>query len=152
MKKVERFLSERTEIATAINFKNDYAVLEIDVANVIEMCGQVVGYRGCKVRQDFGNEFYYTGTINYWKDEKKLSVSSDNACIKSGFGYRDIKEMLENRNAPIIKNGQKAILVAYNSKTGKVLSPMVFEIEGLQRFVTGITLLDDISFIEQLEN
>lgn len=151
MKKVEQFLKERTQIATAINFKNDYAVLELDVANVIEMCDEVVGYRGCKVRMDFGDEYYHTGTINYFKDEKKLSISSDAGCLHSGFGYSDIEEMLANRKAPVIKNGQKAILVVYNSKTRQAYSPMVFEIEGLKKFVTGITLLEDISYIEQLE-
>lgn len=33
-------LRTREEIARAINFKNDLAVLEIDVANVIEMCDE----------------------------------------------------------------------------------------------------------------
>jgi hypothetical protein len=151
MKKVEKFLSERTQMAKAINFKNDYAILELDVANVIESCDEVAGYRGCKVRMDFGDEFYFTGKINYWKDTKKLTLSADSTCLHADFGYEDVKEMLENRNAPIIKNGQKAILVAYNSKTRKALSPMVFEIDGLRKFVTGITLLENIDFIEQLE-
>ena len=75
MKKVEQFLKERTQIATALNFKNDYAVLELDVAKVITLGGEVCGYEGCKIRMDFGDNYYHTGKINYWKDTKQLPQS-----------------------------------------------------------------------------
>lgn len=151
MKTIEKVLRERTEIAKAMNFKNDYTVIEMDVANEIKFGDEVVGYRGCLVNQDFGDEYYHKAQLNYFKDEKKLVISSTGACVSASFGFSDIKEMLEYRNAPVIKNGGKVIFVAYNSKTRQTLQPVVFEVSGLKKFVTGCSILDDASFIEALE-
>lgn len=144
-------LRTREEIAKAINFKNDLAVVEIDVSNEIELCDEVVGYQGCKVRMDFGKDYYFTGRLNYWKDTKKLSISADCVCLSNSFTYDDIKTMLENRNAPIIKNGCKMLIVCYNSKTGMVLSPVEVDVDGLRPFVTGMTIMNNADWIETLE-
>lgn len=144
-------LTKKSEIAQAVNFKNEYSVLEMDVANTSEICGDVCGYEGCKVRLDFGDEYYHNAQINYYKDCKKVIISLGPVCLKAGLNYYDIKEMLEYRNAPIIRNGQEAIFVAYNSKNKKVLPFQVIKIDGLRKNVASITLLENADFIETLE-
>lgn len=141
----------REEIAKAINFKNDLVVITIDVADTIVIGEQVCGYKGCLVNQDFGGEFYFEGHINYLKDTKKVSVDYYGTMLSASFGFHDIMNMIARRNAPVIKNGCKALLVCYNSKTEKCLSPVEFEINGLRKFVSGVSILDNADWIEQLE-
>ena len=141
----------RTDIAKAMNFKNDLVLITIDVADTIEIGGEICGYRGCIVRQDFGDNFYCEAQINYFKDTKAVCVSNYGTMLSASFSYNDIMNMITIRNAPIIKNGCKVLLACYNSKTNKFLTPVEFEVNGLRKFVSGINILDNADFIESLE-
>ena len=124
-------LTERTQIAKAINF-GKYQVLTIDLANEIVMCGEVIGYRGCNVRVKWqsrttGETLYLHSTLDYYIEEQKLVISNWDACLKAGFGYSDLMEMVEFANAPILDTNQEVVLVVHNSRTKKALAPMIIK-------------------------
>lgn len=123
-------LTERTEIAKAINF-GKYQVLTIDLADEIVMCGEVVGYNGCNVRVKHttrtGEELLIHCQLKYWVKEQKITFSNGGACLKAGFGYSDLMEMVEFANAPILDKNQEFVLVVYNSKIKKALAPMILK-------------------------
>lgn len=140
-----RFLNKRTEIARAINLDKDLVVLEIDVANEIILGRDMVcGYKGCKVEKLDMRANRSRGEIKYFKDDKKVVFSENCICISNNFGCNDVIEMLEFRKAPVLVKGCRCLLVAYNSKTGKVLSPAEF-------IYNGGTVICDGSWIEALE-
>ena len=140
-----RYLTDRTDIAKAINLDENLVVLEIDVANEIILGGDMVcGYRGCLAKKPRG-QYYVRGKIEYFKDTKFLRFSENCVCLSNSFGYRDVKEMLEYRKAPMLTKGCRCLLVAYNSKTGQVLSPIEFEYDGND------ILFRNAEWLEQLE-
>ena len=145
-----KILTTREQIAKAINFKNDLAVLELDVANTYTLQGEIVGSNGCNVRIDFGNEYYSKAELQYWKDTKRLTITRGPVILTNDFGYSDIKEMLEYRNAPVIKNGCKILLVVYNSKRRIALSPVEFEVDNLSK-MSDTVILKEAEWIEQVE-
>lgn len=105
-----KLLTQRTEIAQAINFKQ-YPVVRINVEDHDDY-----GVRGTKVCIDNGifrdgNPYYLRATIRTYNDEKGFHITQGGSMLKSSFGYSDIEEMLEWANAPIIKADQEILLV-----------------------------------------
>lgn len=124
-----KILQERTEIAKAINF-GKYPVIVIDQSNVIEMGGEIVGYRGGKVRVPWdyhGETMYLEAQVNYWKDDNKLVIGCSGSVIKNGFSYSDLIEMAEYANAPILDKNQEFVLIVHNSLTNVAYNPMILK-------------------------
>ena len=119
-------LTERTEIAKAINF-NKYPVIKIDIADTDEY-----GVKGTKVRIDngtfkTGEPYFIDAIIRAYNDEPFLHVKSYGTCLKKEIGYRDYMEMVEYANAPIIKVNQEIVIFLYNSVTKEVFAPAIIK-------------------------
>lgn len=124
-----KILTERTEIAKAMNF-GKYPVLSIDLVNKIVLGGKVVGYRGCKVNVPWeyqGKKYKCACQLDYWLDSDELSITSGGCCLHSSFGYSDIVEMVENANLPTLDKKQEFVLVIYNSEKRISYNPMILE-------------------------
>lgn len=115
-------LTDRTQIAKALNY-GKYPVLEFDfgIEENIYRCGEdIIGFKGSKVRipWTYQNETHYEKSqMNWFNDEQVLSIGNGGCCLTASFGYKDIEEMLEYTNAPILDKAQKFVLVLRNSKT-----------------------------------
>lgn len=104
-----KFLTERTEIAKAINF-NKYPVLRINMEND-EGYGSNFAV-GDKARVKYncnGKIYYYKCTIKY--SDGKYYLNGNGSMIKSDFGYSDVMEMVDYSYSPIIESNQTVILV-----------------------------------------
>lgn len=105
-----KFLTDRHDIAKAINFKQ-YPVIRINLEDKDEY-----GIKGTKVCIDNGkfrdgSPYYLHATIRSYYGESGLHITQGGACLHASFGYSDIKEMLEWANAPIIKPDQDILVV-----------------------------------------
>lgn len=117
-------LTERTEIAPAINFKK-YPVVTIDVSKRDDY-----GIVGCPVCIDAGlfrsgEPHYVKATCRVYRDEQKLTFTSGCVGLSADFGYRDIEEMLEYANVPIIRPDAEMLVVIIDSAKRIAYSPVV---------------------------
>lgn len=117
-------LTERTEIARAINFKQ-YPIITIDLADRDEY-----GIKGCKVCIDngtfrTGEPYYVDATCRVYSDEKKLVFQSYGSCLHDSFGYSDIEKMLEYANAPVIQKDQDVLIVIIDSANRQAYQPII---------------------------
>lgn len=121
-------LTERTDIAQAINFKK-YPVLHIDLADRDEY-----GIKGCKCSIDNGKfsdgtPYYVRATCRAYNDERKLTFHSGGTYLSSSFSYFDMEEMLEYANAPVIRPGEPVVVVLTDSEKKVAYAPMVVELD-----------------------
>ena len=119
-------LTERTEIAMAINF-NKYPVIKIDLADRDEY-----GIKGTKVRIDngtfkSGEPYMIRATIRSYNDEKCLSFSQGGTMLADKMCYTDYMEMVEYANTPIIKTNQEILIFLYNSVTKDIYAPVILK-------------------------
>lgn len=117
-------LTERTENAPAINFKK-YPVVTIDVSKRDDY-----GIVGCPVCIDAGlfrsgEPHYVKATCRVYRDEQKLTFTSGCVGLSADFGYRDIEEMLEYANVPIIRPDAEMLVVIIDSAKRIAYSPVV---------------------------
>lgn len=125
-----KFLTERTEIAKALNF-NTRPVVDIDFANeenLIYMQGELVGFKAkVRVRWTYnGQTLYNKSNLKWFNDEKKIIVGNWGCCLSSSFGYQDLEEMVEYANTPILDKDMEFVLVLRNSKT-RLASVVILE-------------------------
>ena len=119
-----RLLTERTEIAKAIN-GHDLPVITIDLADADDY-----GLKSQKVLIDNGTfkdgfPYYIRSEIRAYADEEKFKFSQGGTCLKASFGYYDMVEMLEYRNAPIVKVDQDVIISIIDSNKKVAYNPMI---------------------------
>ena len=119
-------LTERTEIAKAINF-GKYPVVKIDLADKDEY-----GIKGTKVRIDngtfkSGERYFVNAEIRAYSDEKVLTTSQGGTMLVDRLSYADYMEMTEYANAPIIKANQEIVVFLYNSATKDVYAPVIIK-------------------------
>lgn len=117
-------LTERTEIAKAIN-GHKMPVITIDLADADEY-----GLKSQKVLIDNGTfrdgfPYYIRSEIRAYADETKFKFSQGASILKADFTYYDITEMLEYRNAPIVKKDEDVIIVIINSKEKFSYKPII---------------------------
>lgn len=117
-------LTERTEIASAINFRH-YPAIKIDLAEVDEY-----GIKGAKVVIDngtfgSGEPFLIHAKLRAYKDEKVLTFSQGAIVIKEGFCYTDMEELLEYANAPVVKADQDILICLINSERREAYAPIL---------------------------
>ena len=119
-------LTERTEIAKAINF-GKYPVIRIDLADTDEY-----GIKGTKVRIDngkfkSGEAYFINAEIRAYSDERVLTTSQGCSMLVDKLSYADYIEMTEYANAPIIKANQEIVIFLYNSETREVFAPTIIK-------------------------
>lgn len=119
-------LTERTEIAKAINF-GKYPVIKIDLSDRDEY-----GVKGTKVRIDngtfkSGEAYFVKAEIRAYSDEKILTTSQGCGMLVDRLTYADYMEMTEYANAPIIKANQEILIFLYNSVTKEVYHPVIIK-------------------------
>ena len=108
-------LTERTEIASAINFKK-YPVVTIDVSKRDDY-----GIVGCPVCIDegffqSGEPYYVKARCRVYCDEQTLTFTSECVGLTADFGYHNIERMLEYANVPIIKPDAELLVVMIDSE------------------------------------
>ena len=110
-----KYFTERTEIAKAINGRQS-PVVTIDLAQADEygIVSEPVVIDGGTFSDGF--PYMIHAKIRCYADAKKFTFSAGVVGIHSDFGYYDVMEMLEYRNAPVIKADSDVILVIKNSK------------------------------------
>lgn len=119
-------LTERTEIAQAINF-GKYPVIKIDLADRDEY-----GIKGTKVRIDngtfkSGERYFINAEIRAYSDEKILTTFQGCGMLVKEVTYADYMEMTEYANAPIIKANQEILIFLYNSVSKEVYAPAIIK-------------------------
>lgn len=130
-------LNTKQEVAKAINF-GEYPVLKLDLADKIELGGQVCGYNGCKVRIRIpGKDYYRRAVLEYYIEDKKLVIREQSIMITNGMSYSELEEMVDYANAPIIEPNQEVVLVILNSKERIYYDPIILQINKNCRGVEG---------------
>ena len=114
-----KYLTDRTEIAKAINF-GKYPVLTLnrenqpykDLYEDTEYSDYAVG---CRVRVAWDSKDpRYKGMTTHGKiyiEKGKIRISGEGACLSSIFGYTDVMEMAAEANTPIVHAGQTVVVV-----------------------------------------
>lgn len=113
-----KFLKERTEIAKAINGR-EIPVITIDLVNADEfgiVSEPVVIDNGTF---DDGFPYMINAELRCYSDEREFKFKQGCTCIHSNFGYYDVEEMLQFRNAPVVKKDSDIIVVVKDSKEKK---------------------------------
>lgn len=119
-----RTLTERTEIARAIN-EHKMPVISIDLADADEY-----GLVSQKVLIDNGTfddgfPYYIRSEVRAYRDDRKFKFKQGPVGISASFSYSDMKEMLDYRNAPIVKPDEDVILAFIDSKNGVAYCPII---------------------------
>lgn len=119
-------LTERTEIAKAINF-GKYPVIKIDLADRNEY-----GIKGTKVRIDngtfrSGEPYLINAEIKAYSDDKVLTTHQGCDMLVDRLTYDDYMEMTEYAKSPVIKANQEILIFLYNSATKDVYAPTIIK-------------------------
>lgn len=107
-----KYLTDRTEIAKAMNF-NKHPVLYINMEDrPYEGSDYARGSR-CRVAWDHQDpryaDLYCSG--NLYHCDGRLSISNDAACLSADFGRHDVIEMYKMANTPMIHKGDTVVVV-----------------------------------------
>lgn len=124
-----RTITERTEIAKAIN-GHKMPVITIDLADKDDY-----GLRSQKVLIDNGTfedgfPYYIRAELRAYADERRFKFSQGVVGISASFTYSDMKEMLDYRNAPIVKPDEDVVIAIIDSKEKMALCPIVLHTSG----------------------
>lgn len=119
-----RTITERAEIAKAIN-GHTMPVITIDLADADEY-----GLKSQKVLIDNGTysdgfPYYIRSELRAYSDERKLKFSHGVVGLSASFTYHDMKEMLEYRNAPVVKPDEDVVIAIINSNDKTAYAPIV---------------------------
>ena len=139
-----KILKERSEIAVAIN-GHKMPVIVIDFADTDDY-----GLKSKKVLIDNGTHrdgfpYYIRAELRAYADETKFKFHSGGTFISSSFSYYDMAEMLEYRNAPIIKTDEDVIISIIDSKKKQVYYPIILHTSNRinQHCSTPLTFVDE---------
>lgn len=111
-----KFLTERTEIAKAMNF-GKYPVLYIDrdnrPYNSVEMPSDYCRGSKCRLEWEHKDPRYadMTARCQLYYDKGRYFLSQEAACLTADFGRRDVLEMVEWARVPVLRCGQTVIVV-----------------------------------------
>lgn len=127
-----KFLKTKQEISQAINL-DKYPVLTMDIANVVEMSGKIVGFTGSKVRTNKrifnGIPLFDRCELHWFEDSKTFTLSEQSVCVSSRYSYYDLIIDVEYANAPIVDKNQKVVIVVHNSSKMQPLAVLLVNIE-----------------------
>lgn len=138
-----KYLKERTEIATAINY-HKYPTIKIDFANVTDY-----GVQGSKCLVDCG-EWLQESEFYIYNDAKILQVSAGGCCIHKDFSYYDVKEMLDKRNLPIIHADEDILIVPIDSSLQEAYAPFIIHTGKIDRFCMAPISLEKVDMTPYL--
>jgi hypothetical protein len=105
-RKAMKFITERKEIAAAVNFGKYPVVYVEDVDKTKTEYGWNLGK--VKIKHERG---YYIHADLYLFEDNKLAVVSYGSCLSERFAWSDVAEMAKNANAPELKPNDKFVLV-----------------------------------------
>lgn len=119
-------LTDRTEIASSINFKL-YPVVTIDRSKTDEY--GIAGSPVCIDNGFFrdGSPYFIHATLRAYLDDGLLTFSSYGSCLKDSFGHHDLMKILEYANAPVVKPGQEILVCVIDSKKGLAWPPVLLK-------------------------
>lgn len=121
-----KYLETRTQIGTAINFKQ-YPTVRIDVSDTDEygICGAKVLIDNGTFRT--GEPYYVRATLRAFRDEGWLKFKHYGSCLHASFTYSDMEKMLDYANVPIIKAGQEILVCLVDSVKRLAYKPVVLK-------------------------
>lgn len=123
-----KFLTDRQEIAMAINF-GKYPVLSIDRDNRPYESSDYA--KGCRTRVawDHSNPRYAGMTThgNLYYENGKYAISSEGGMLTASFGYSDVMRMVTEANAVVVHKGQTVVVVE-NWSTQKMCRVRVMKV------------------------
>lgn len=119
-----RYITERTQIAEYIN-GHKMPVITVDLADSDEY-----GLKSSKVLIDNGHfrdgfPYYIHSEIRAYSDDTKFKFSQGCIGLTKDFTYSDMVEMLEYRNAPIVKADEDVIIAIIDSSKKIAYAPMI---------------------------
>lgn len=105
-----KYLTDRHEIAMAMNF-GKYPVLHIDRETPKKGYDDYFTGDQVKVLAPTKRypDMYCTGRLYF--SEGRYGIQTDGTFLSNSFGYYDVMKMLKNAQAPVIKAGQKVIVI-----------------------------------------
>lgn len=135
-----RHLTDKTEIATTINYRK-MPVVHIDLADADEY-----GLVSKPVLIDDGRSVHLIkSSIRAYSDETKFKFSGEIISLHSDFGYGDIAELLDYANAPIVHADEDVLICVTDTKNKKAVLPFVLHTaKRVDSFCdTPLTFIDD---------
>lgn len=128
-----KHLTERTEIAKALNF-GKYPVLTFDLHNQTEY-----GFKGCKCRIDMGtfndgSNYYETAELYAYRDEQKVTFNSFGCCLSAEWSYHDFVEDLEYANAPLVEPNGEVVIVILDTNLKLVYEVIIAKVGKAHKF------------------
>lgn len=140
-----KYLTERTEIAKAMNF-GKYPVLYI---NMEDRPYEGSDYaRGCRCRVAWDHpdpryaDLYCSG--NLYHSDGKLAISNDATCLSADFGRSDVIGMYQQANTPMIHKGDTVVVVQDWPKQRLCKVRMMKMPNRMDRFCQVVATLEDI--------
>lgn len=115
-----KFITERTEIAKAMNF-GKYPVVELNIGKNYKDYENL--FKGSEVIVDCPTRSHgvlpaYCELVFEKTEEtpfpSRIDLMQGSSCLKASFGYSDVMEMLENANKPHLQAGQEVVVVLNN--------------------------------------
>lgn len=140
-----KYLTERTEIAKAMNF-GKYPVLYIDMdAKKYEGSDYC---QGCRVRVHWDSpdtrykDMYSTGNLYYC--DGKFKISGDATCLHADFGRSDVIGMYQQANTPMIHKGDTVVVVMDFSKSRMCKVAMMKMPDRINKFCQTLAVLTEM--------
>lgn len=147
-----KFLTERTEIAKAINLSGD-AVIRINISEC--MNGYDNCYAGDKIKVKI-DDITIDCTVKMFSDGegnedcwetpylyKTIDLMPESLCISNSFGYSDVVEMAEWNRVPTVKSGDTVTVVFYD-KENRVCVVRKMRVGKATKWVYPTATLEDI--------
>lgn len=140
-----KYLTERTEIAKAMNFGKHpclYINMEDTKYEDSDYC------RGCRVRVHWDStdprykDMYSTGTL--YHIDGKLKISGDATCLHADFGRSDVIGMYHQANTPMIHKGDTVVVVQDWPKQRMCKVRMMKMPNRIDKFCQTLAVLEDI--------
>lgn len=140
-----KYLTERTEIAKAMNF-GKYPVLYIDMdAKKYEGSDYC---QGCRVRVHWDSpdtrykDMYSTGNLYYC--DGRFAISGDATCLSADFGRGDVIGMYQQANTPMIHKGDTVVMVMDFPKSRMCKVAMMKMPNRINKFCQTLAVLEEI--------
>lgn len=140
-----KYLTERTEIAKAMNF-GKYPVLYIDMDD--KKYKESDYCVGCNVRVHWDDkdprykDMYSTGHLYYC--DGKFAISGDATCLSADFGRRDVVQMYLKANTPMIHKGDTVVMVMDFSKSRMCKVALMKMPDRINKFCQTLAVLEEI--------
>ena len=140
-----KYLTERTEIAKAMNF-GKHPVLYIDMDDKkyegSDYC------QGCRVRVHWDStterykDMYSSGNLYY--SEGRFAISNDACCLSADFGRGDVIAMYKQANTPMIHKGDTVVMVMDFTKQKMCKVALMKMPDRINKFCQTLAVLEEM--------